>query len=577
MTKHADTLQTKHSASDQNALSTPLEYTIQPVMQDNELRDLRIERQGRVSHWGGRHGIAQELKRSDDIPRDGSVLPVFVGLGLGHGLQALLAEYAGPVAVIDREKSMHELTRTRMAWAHDRRVLWLDGEARDVLQSLSNWQMEHGGLPFFPLVDPCHVRLDPEYYRALADQLAVSQSVDFWSQARHPKFTQTIPRILLLTSTYFLTGELKAACDRLGYVTQLLQLPSKEIGTQEFVESILTEVIAFKPDFVLTINHLGVDKEGVLTGLLEQLQLPLASWFVDNPHLILYVYENLNSPWVSIFTWDEDNITSLRSRGFGQVHYLPLATDPHRFVPPRQTSFSHDIAFVGNSMVHKVQAKYDNYAFPDALIQAVETIATDFERSGELSVSAFLDTRYPEHARRFRALPDVDYQLAFETLITWQATLKYRLDRVRQLLPFTPLVAGDSGWFSLLPEKGWSYHKELSYYSELPHFYPRIKINFNCTSQQMKGAVNQRVFDVPACGGFILTDYRRQMDQLFDVGTEVICYDDPLEIPELVRFYLRHDTVRQQVAQAARRCVLARHTYDLRLRSLVETMRQSYA
>jgi spore maturation protein CgeB len=54
----------------------------------------------------------------------------------------------------------------------------------------------------------------------------------------------------------------------------------------------------------------------------------------------------------------------------------------------------------------------------------------------------------------------------------------------------------------------------------------------------MKGAVNQRVFDVPVCGGFLLTDHRRQMESLFEPGREIVCYQEPGEIPDLVRHYL---------------------------------------
>jgi Uncharacterized protein conserved in bacteria len=92
----------------------------------------------------------------------------------------------------------------------------------------------------------------------------------------------------------------------------------------------------------------------------------------------------------------------------------------------------------------------------------------------------------------------------------------------------------------------------------------------------MKGAVNQRVFDVPICGGFLLTDHRRQMEDLFEPGREIISYQDPGEIPELVRHYLPREAERRRVTEAARARILAEHTYDLRLVSLVRTMRSIY-
>ena len=123
---------------------------------------------------------------------------------------------------------------------------------------------------------------------------------------------------------------------------------------------------------------------------------------------------------------------------------------------------------------------------------------------------------------------------------------------------------------------GWRYHPELSYYDDLPDFYPLTEINFNCTSQQMKGAVNQRVFDVPCCHGFLLTDHRRQMEQLFEPETEIVFYRHPDEIPGLVERYLADPAARKRVAEAARRRVLAEHTYDHRMRFLMEAMRQTF-
>ena len=555
---------------------TAADYTAEALRGDDGSLDVRIVSEGRARHLGGRRGAENELRRVAGVPSEGA-LPVLLGSGLGSGLADVLARTAGPVAVLDAEGAICGLTGVREKWRGDPRVLWVDGtDPETALAVLTRWQLDHGGLPFAPVLDPFYARLRPELYRALAERLELSRKVDFWGRARYAKFRSPQPRVLLLTSTYFLMGELEAACKRLGYATCFVQLPSQEVGSQEFVERMLGEILAFRPDFVLTINHLGVDKEGILTDLLARLELPLASWFVDNPHLILYVYGNLSSDWVTLFTWDADNIESLKTKGFGRVHYLPLATDPHRFAFAAGAEPVRDVAFVGNSMVHKVRAKLERYAFPPELSRDVEALGRAFMESGELSVGDFLANERPRHAEAFGALPGADARLAFETLVTWQATLLYRLQRVERLLPFTPMLVGDPGWHELLPRGGWTYHRELNYYDDLPRFYPATRVNFNCTSQQMKGAVNQRVFDVPVCGGFLLTDHRRQMEDLFEPGREIVCYREPGEIQDLVRHYLARDDARRAVTEAARKRILAEHTYDLRLASLVRTMREIY-
>ncbi len=91
----------------------------------------------------------------------------------------------------------------------------------------------------------------------------------------------------------------------------------------------------------------------------------------------------------------------------------------------------------------------------------------------------------------------------FETLIMWQATQIYRLKYVQMLEAFNPVVRGDEGWHAVL-NGSFQIGPELSYYYDLNYFYNVSKINLNITSTQMRNAVNQRVFDVPASGGFCL-------------------------------------------------------------------------
>jgi spore maturation protein CgeB len=125
--------------------------------------------------------------------------------------------------------------------------------------------------------------------------------------------------------------------------------------------------------------------------------------------------------------------------------------------------------------------------------------------------------------------------------------------------------------------KPWTYHHELNYYTDLPAFYPLSEINFNCTSKQMKGAVNQRVFDVPATSSFILTDWREQIENLFEPGKEVICYHSPQEAEELTGYYLGRPKEREAIARAARSRILSEHCYEHRMKSLIAIMRKNYA
>ncbi len=544
--------------------------------------DIVVQRAHGPLHMLGPSGAERELSFVQNLEFK-NTLPVLLGAGLGHALNYILNKYSGPIAIVDKEHEILELTKVIQnlkSKVKERVYLINSNDANETLRLLTIWQKKHNLLPFLSIPHPFYLRLDREWYGFIRQNVEASQSFDFWSKARKPRFAKKNPRVLLITSKYFLMGEVARACERLNIEHELLTVPDDSMASDEFIKNLLTAVIKFQPDCLLTLNHLGVDREFVLMELVEQLQLPLASWFVDNPHLILHVYNKLKSPWVTIFTWDYDNINSLKDKGFEHVFYLPLGTDQEHFKPNTQgkAEWKKPISFVGNSMHYKVKTRLEKDPLPEDILKHFSEVSTAFDQSSEPSVAYFVEKNFPTVYEKYMALATTEKRLGFETAITWEATRLYRASCVEKILSFAPLIAGDDGWNHIFSKrkKDFTLHRELNYYSELQAFYPMSDINFNCTSKQMKGAVNQRIFDVPACNAFVLTDWREQMDALFEPESEIISYKDTGEIADLVNFYLKNPTKRNQIAKAARKRVLAEHTWSHRLQTLLKDMQDVY-
>ena len=569
------------------------DYEAFAITDQGKLRDINIRRNGRDAPLLGPAGAKRESDVAEAFlasqPEGEPRLIVLLGSGLGHALKALLAVSVAPIVVIDKETAIQNLTRLPEAFAQEPRLTWITTpDPQAAIAEVTMLQQAHGNPPLAVCTLPQYQRLDRNYYQEVKTVLETGARFDFWGKVHYPKFKEAAPRILLITSQYFLMGEVVEACKTLNLPHHLLHIENDEMGQAEFVENLLKAVLEFKPDFALTINHLGVDREGVFTELLERLELPLASWFVDNPHLILFQYAGLKSPWLSIFTWDADNVSSLKDEGFQHAFYLPLGATPERYAaagavagagrftaPPE---WKAPVSFVGNSMVYKVAQRMKAAKPSKPLLLAYKQIAAGFAVHPERSVYAYLTAHHPELMPAYEQLGSMERRLAFETMITWEATRQYRAACLRPILDFNPLLVGDKGWRLTFPDAppGVRLHAELSYYTDLPFFYPLSEINFNCTSAQMKGAVNQRVFDVPAAGAFVLTDWRAQMDDLFEPEKEVIFYRSPEEVPELLKYYLAHPQERGRIAAAARKRVLAEHTYAHRLQTIIARMREVY-
>jgi spore maturation protein CgeB len=57
----------------------------------------------------------------------------------------------------------------------------------------------------------------------------------------------------------------------------------------------------------------------------------------------------------------------------------------------------------------------------------------------------------------------------------------------------------------------------------------------------------------------------------------VAVYSRPEEIPDMVRHYLAHPGERDRIAKAARKRVLAEHTYVIRMGQLLDVMRATFS
>jgi spore maturation protein CgeB len=81
---------------------------------------------------------------------------------------------------------------------------------------------------------------------------------------------------------------------------------------------------------------------------------------------------------------------------------------------------------------------------------------------------------------------------------------------------------------------------------------------------QIKG----RNFEVPGCGGFLLTERLPHLEDYFELGREVAVFEHSDELAEQARHWLEHDEQRRAVAEAGYRRVMAEHTYDHRFAAI---------
>jgi spore maturation protein CgeB len=85
---------------------------------------------------------------------------------------------------------------------------------------------------------------------------------------------------------------------------------------------------------------------------------------------------------------------------------------------------------------------------------------------------------------------------------------------------------------------------------------------------QLKG----RVFEVPGCGGFLLTEPAAHLEHYLEPGRECVVYESRDDLVDKTRYYLAHEEERRAIELAGEARVLRDHTYDNRFDAIFTAM-----
>ncbi len=531
--------------------------------------------------------VSEAEKWADESVIHENSLIIILGSGFFFHISALIKRIPDSTTIIIVEKDGEILLNALMVnnitdvLARENLYVCAGGSSADAVRFILEIQTGTKIDKTTILKHPPSIQTFPDFYQTIIKAFGTDKKINLFDRLKYKKFSQKDePKVLLLTTKYFLMGEIISAMERRGVKYRLATIMQDELGSTEFIEQIIKTILEFKPDFLFTINHLGLDREGVLAGFLEKIEMPFASWYVDNPNLIIKQYNKNVTPYCTLFLWDKNNISDMKKLNFEHTFYLPLGVDERRFRPICEQAnpfapITPEVSFVGNSMAQKVRECLKKTGVNGSLAALFHNIAIKYMESPDRHIDNIIKRTFPHLHHEFSGLKN-PAKSNYEAAVSWEATRVYRLDRILRLLEFHPVIAGDQYWAELIDSKYFRYHRELTYYDELPFFYNASTINFNATSRQMKGAVNQRVFDVPACNKFLLTDYQDQLEDLFKIGEEIICYHDPAEIPDLVGYYLNHPSDRICIAKNGYKRVLRDHTYVSRVGEMIDIMKKVY-
>lgn len=380
-----------------------------------------------------------------------------------------------------------------------------------------------------------------------------------------------------------------------GHLVDVLAFPiSNHISDPKFSPILKKRLREHACDLVFSVNFYAVIAE-----ICFQEHVRYAAWTCDTP-LLSMLHPSVQYPTSHIFTFDRAEYEKFHRQGLPRLHYLPLAgmedgsiqpfpspdaassADARPASSPGSLSipdFRYEISFVG-SLYEKNRYEDMCLALPDRLRGYMDAI---IEAGRHISGSDFISRMLTEDiltevSRHVSvagdALSEDALRIHFETaVLSYKIAADARMDALWLLSQCHPVDLFTSTPHDHPILADWdlanlSLHPPVDYRQELPQTFRQSKINLNFTIPNITDGIPLRIFDILSCGGFLLTDGRDALEDMFQDGQDLVIFHGMEDMMKKAGYYLSHPEEREAIARRGMEKVRSLHTYDIRLAEL---------
>jgi spore maturation protein CgeB len=165
---------------------------------------------------------------------------------------------------------------------------------------------------------------------------------------------------------------------------------------------------------------------------------------------------------------------------------------------------------------------------------------------------SFVGSFYPAHSRRVEW---IEYLCSRFQVKIWSAHTNY----LPGILDASPIFGSHVGsaWGIEMYQVLRDSFLTLNHHSDFPHY-----------------ANNLRLFEATGVGTLLITDWKKNLHEMFEPGKEVVFYRTPQECAEMIQYYLKHDKEREAIARAGQQRTLRDHTYYKRMQEFADIVQK---
>ncbi len=331
---------------------------------------------------------------------------------------------------------------------------------------------------------------------------------------------------------------------------------SNELSLDQKIQRLGALIAENIPLFVFTINYYPF-----ISILCEKLHVFYVSMTVDVPVFEIF-NTSIRSPYNRIFLFDRDQYNEIHSENPSCIFHLPLGAACERISGTLgdTDNYKYDISFVGSLYNEKDPlAKLSGLQneTKDAIDMAIR-FQLESEVYGHLALDSAITPTIIDSLKQSDedfypsalSIRDISKYVALKDYICPHMTYVERVKVLRLL--GKELSRSSIHLFTNSSSKELSQavtlHGTVDSLKEMPFVFRQSKINLNITTRSISSGLSQRIWDVLACRGFLITNYQPEIDLFFKDGIHLVTYKSYDELIEKASYYLSHEDERESIA-----------------------------
>lgn len=361
-----------------------------------------------------------------------------------------------------------------------------------------------------------------------------------------------------------------------GYEVVKCTIPCSNYETDQAFTNNLEKILQENHyDFIFSFNFFPL-----IARTAERFQIRYISWIYDCPH------GTLCSPAVKgtynyIFVFDYVQYSGLSSLNLPHLFHFPLAVHTTRLYEQwnkEDRYYQNKISFVGSLYENNM---YDQVLYlPDYLKGYLKGVMQAQKKVyGYNFIEEVLDDPVVQDLKRYIRL-DLDPSYYFDIrkiyadMINAKITAEERTELLQRLSERYEVTL----YTASVLNKGFQnikYGGIIDYRMEMPRVFHQSEINLNITLRSIQSGIPLRALDIMGAGGFLLSNYQKELADNFIDGEELVLYGSEEELLYYADYYLQHKKEREEIAFHGFQKVRELFSYEVRVGKMMDIVKNS--